>query len=56
MHPARMFAVAAGAAAALLAAGLFLPSWLLFLTTMAASRGLAVLGIVSRKVSQRGKT
>jgi branched-chain amino acid transport system permease protein len=32
-------------AAVLLAAGLAMPKWLLFLTTMAASHGLAVLGI-----------
>lgn len=35
-----------GAALTLLAAGLFTPKWLLFLTTMSVSHGLAILGIV----------
>ena len=39
-------AVALAAAACLVAAGFAAPKWLLFLTTMAASRGLAVLGVV----------
>lgn len=42
----KSLAAAAGVALALLGAGLLAPSWLLFLATMAASRGLAVLGIV----------
>lgn len=46
MTVAKSFIVAVGVAAALAAAGLLAPKWLLFLTTMAASRGLAVLGIV----------
>ena len=37
---------AAGAIAALLALGAFLPNWLLFLVTMAASHGVVSLGIL----------
>jgi branched-chain amino acid transport system permease protein len=46
MTVAKSFVVAVGVAAALALGGLMAPKWLLFLTTMAASRGLAVLGIV----------
>ena len=42
----KMLAVAAAVALALMGAGLLAPAWLLFLATMAASHGLAVLGIV----------
>ena len=42
----KSFAVAVAVALALLAAGLLMPKWLLFLATMAASHGLAVLGVV----------
>ncbi len=41
----RSLAVAGLVALGLIAAGALAPKWLLFLTTMAASRGLAVLGI-----------
>ena len=43
--PLRLLAGATGVALALLALGAVAPKWLLFLTTMAFSHGLAVLGI-----------
>jgi branched-chain amino acid transport system permease protein len=46
MRPAKSFALALAIAIVLAVAGLAAPKWLLFLATMAASRGLAVLGIV----------
>jgi ABC-type branched-subunit amino acid transport system permease subunit len=46
MSPTKLLAVAAAAALVLVLAGLLMPTWFLFLTTMALSRGLAVLGIV----------
>jgi len=46
MRPAKSFAVAVAIALVLAAGGLLAPKWLLFLATMAASHGLAVLGIV----------
>lgn len=46
MRAAKSFAIAVALALALAAAGLLAPKWLLFLATMAASHGLAVLGIV----------
>jgi branched-chain amino acid transport system permease protein len=46
MTVAKSFVVAAAIALVLALAGLLAPKWLLFLATMAASRGLAVLGIV----------
>jgi ABC-type branched-subunit amino acid transport system permease subunit len=46
LHAGRSLAVATAVALALVAAGLALPKWLLFLTTMAIANGLAVLGIV----------
>lgn len=41
----RSIAVAAGVSLALIAAGSVMPKWLLFLATMSAANGLAVLGI-----------
>ncbi len=41
----RSIAVAAGVSVVLIGAGTLMPKWLLFLSTMAASNGLAVLGI-----------
>lgn len=46
MPQGKTILVALGAAAALLVAGLLAPKWLLFLTTMSVSHGLAILGIV----------
>ena len=46
MRLARSLAAAVIVALVLIAVGLAAPRWLLFLTTMAASHGLAVLGIV----------
>lgn len=46
MGTARLAGIAVLAAALLAAAGALAPKWLLFLTTMALSHGLAVLGIV----------
>jgi branched-chain amino acid transport system permease protein len=46
MRLAKSLALAVVIALVLIAAGLAAPTWLLFLTTMAASHGLAVLGIV----------
>lgn len=44
--PARVVVVAAVAFGVVAGAALFAPKWLLFLTTMALSHGLAVLGVV----------
>jgi branched-chain amino acid transport system permease protein len=46
MSVARSLVIAVAAGAVLVAGGLLMPKWLLFLTTMALSHGLAVLGIV----------
>lgn len=46
MTPTNALKVALAAAAVLLLAGLAAPKWLLFLATMAASHGLAILGVV----------
>lgn len=46
MSPLRLSGIALLTLAALAAVGLGLPRWLLFLATMAASHGLAVLGVV----------
>ena len=46
MGAMRSFAVALAGGALLLAVGALAPKWLLFLTTMALSHGLAVLGVV----------
>ncbi len=46
MTQGKTILVALGAAGALLVAGLLTPKWLLFLTTMSVSHGLAILGIV----------
>ncbi len=45
-HPLRLLAVAVAVFAALALVGLAAPKWLLFLTTMSLSHGLAVLGVV----------
>ena len=46
MSPTKTLNIALAVSAALLAIGLGAPKWLLFLTTMAASHGLAILGVV----------
>jgi len=46
MRLVRSFAVAVAIALVLAAGGLLAPKWLLFLATLSASHGLAVLGIV----------
>ncbi len=46
VNQGRTILVALGAAAAILVAGLVTPKWLMFLTTMSVSHGLAILGIV----------
>lgn len=46
MTPLKTLGIAIAASVVLLAVGLVAPKWLLFLTTMAASHGLAILGVV----------
>ena len=46
MAPTKALAFSLAAIAVLLLAGLAAPKWLLFLSTMAASHGLAILGVV----------